>query len=170
MAMLRKTAVLSKDARLSALVVTLAMAKEEPDVTADPFADVISAIDQMVTDLKAEEADDLQNKEDCEKERMDNTQEAKMSSKKIDTNTETIDRLTAAAKKEIEEIESQISDLNDEKQAADEQRAKEAKEFAANKADDEAAVGLIDTAIGVLKEFYTKNNLALPQMKQPFTE
>merc|ERR1719408_1162158 len=130
MAMLRKTAVLSKDARLSALVVTLAMAKEEPDVTADPFADVISAIDQMVTDLKAEEADDLQNKEDCEKERMENTQSAKMSSKKIDTNTETIDRLTAAIA------------------AANKQRAKEAKEFAANKADDEAAVGLIVTAIG----------------------
>merc|ERR1719408_635506 len=139
MAMLRKTAVLSKDARLSALVVTLAMAKEEPDVTADPFADVISAIDQMVTDLKAEEADDLQNKEDCEKERMENTQSAKMSSKKIDTNTETIDRLTAAiaaANKQIEEIESQIEDLQEEKRQADEQRTKEASEFSANKADD----------------------------------
>jgi predicted nucleic acid-binding Zn-ribbon protein len=144
----------------------------EPDVTADPFADVITAIDQMVTDLKAEEQDDLQTKQDCEKERMDNTQSAKMSSKKIDTNTETIDRLTAAiaaAKKEIEDIESQISDLNDEKTAADEQRSKEAKEFAANKADDEAAVGLIETAVGVLKEFYTKNNLALAQYRQePF--
>merc|ERR1719316_853840 len=113
------------------------MAKEEPDVTADPFADVISAIDQMVTDLKAEEADDLSTKEDCEKERMENTQKAKMTSKKIDTNTETIDRLTAAiaaANKQIEEIESQIEDLQEEKRQADEQRAKEAKEYAANKA------------------------------------
>merc|ERR1719421_2136169 len=168
--MLRRTAVLSKDARLSALVVTLGMSKEEPDVTADPFAELITAIDQMVTDLKAEEQDDLKTKQDCEKERMDNTQKAKMSSKKIDTNTETIDRLTAAiaaANKQIEELDSQISDLNDEKTQADEQRAKEAKEFAANKADDEAAVGLIETAIGVLKEFYTKNNLALVQ-QEPF--
>merc|ERR1719498_1248108 len=138
--MLRKTAVLSKDARLSALVVTLSMAKEEPDVTADPFAEVITAIDQMVTDLKAEEQADLQTKQDCEKERMDNTQKAKMSSKKIDTNTETIDRLTAAiaaANKQVEEIDSQVSDLNEEQKQADEQRANEKKEFEANKADDE---------------------------------
>merc|ERR1719313_3040589 len=94
--MIRRTAALSKDSRLSALVVALAAGKEEPDVTADPFAEVISAIDQMVTDLKAEEQDDLKNKQDCEKDRMDNTQKAKMSSKKIDTNTETIDRFTAA--------------------------------------------------------------------------
>merc|ERR1719473_2630472 len=169
--MLRRTAALSKNSRVSALIVAFATkGTEEPDVTADPFAEVISAIDQMVTDLKAEEQADLQTKQDCEKERMDNTQKAKMSSKKIDTNTETIDRLTAAiaaANKQIEEIESQISDLNDEKQQADEQRAKEAKEFAANKADDEAAVGLIETAVGVLKEFYTKNNLALTQ-QEPF--
>merc|ERR1719473_1914696 len=171
--MLRRTAALSKNSRVSALIVAFATkGTEEPDVTADPFADVISAIDQMVADLKQEEQDDLKTKQDCEKERMDNTQKAKMSSKKIDTNTEIIDRLTAAiaaANKEIEEIDSQISDLNEEKQQADEQRAKEAKEFSANKADDEAAVGLIETAIGVLKEFYTKNNLALLQMKQePF--
>merc|ERR1719453_956349 len=171
--MIRRTAALSKDARLSALVVVLASKKEEPaapDVTADPFADVISAIDQMVVDLKAEEATDLSNKEDCEKDRMENTQSAKMTSKQIDTNTETIDRLTAAiaaAEKQVEEIDSQIADLQAEKTQADEQRAKEASEYATNKADDEAAVGLIETAIGVLQDFYTKNNLNLLQ-QEPF--
>merc|ERR1719473_684396 len=139
--MLRRTAALSKNSRVSALIVAFATKNgEEPDVTADPFAEVISAIDQMVTDLKAEEQADLTTKQDCEKERMDNTQKAKMSSKKIDTNTETIDRLTAAiaaAEKEVEEIEAQITDLNAEKKAADEQRAAEATEYGTNKADDE---------------------------------
>ena len=177
MAMIRKTAVFSKDARLSALVVTLSMAKAEPDVTADPFADVITAIDQMVTDLKAEEQDDLQTKQDCEKERMENTQKAKMTSKKIDTNTETIDRLTAqiaAAEKKIKEIEAEVADLESQKTAAGDQRAKENTEYLAAKSDDEKAVELVGQAVSVLTGFYEKNGLSLAQIRrvkqEPFVE
>ena len=36
--------------------------------------------------------------------------------------------------------------------------------FGADKADDEAAVGLIETAMGALEKFYTDNNLALVQV------
>ena len=45
---------------------------------------------------------------------MENTQEAKMVSKEIDTNVETIDRLTAQieeAEKMIKQIEAEIQDL-----------------------------------------------------------
>merc|ERR1719262_324963 len=95
LAMIRKTAALSKDSRLAALSTILAM-KDDPEINeADPFSEVITAIDDMLAELKTEEETDLANKERCEKERMENTQEAKMTSKKIDTNTETIDRLTA---------------------------------------------------------------------------
>merc|ERR1719265_1197602 len=129
--MIRRTAALSKDVRLSALATVLSTkaSRNETDVTADPFAPVISAIDAMITSLSDEEAEDLQKKEQCESDRMSNTQEAKMLSKKIDTNTETIDRLTAgiaAANKQIEEIVAQIADLNQEKTDADEQRGEEA--------------------------------------------
>merc|ERR1719456_283286 len=127
------------------------------DVTADPFAPVISAIDAMLTSLSTEEQEDLTKKDQCENDRMTNTQEAKMYSKNIDTNTETIDRLTAAiaaANKQIEDINDQISDLNAEKKAADEQRAAEADEYSTNQQDDTAAAGLVTTAIGVLKDFY----------------
>merc|ERR1719498_2316408 len=98
--------------------------KEEPTPEIneeDPFKEVIEAIDQMLTDLKAEEEADIANKERCEKERMENTQAAKMTSKQIDTNTETIDRLTAeiaAANKTVEVINEEIADLNSELQDA----------------------------------------------------
>merc|ERR1719473_1518160 len=170
--MIRRTAAVSKDSRLSALATVLSVREEPADVTADPFRDVITAIDEMVTSLEQEEASDLQKKEQCESDRMTNTQEAKMLSKQIDTNTETIDRLTAsiaAAEKQIEEIVAQIADLNQEKTDADTQRAAEAAEFATNKQDDEAAVGLIETAVGVLTDFYANEGLSLVQKKQePF--
>merc|ERR1719515_252432 len=96
LAAIRKTAAVTKDARLAALSTMLAM-KEEPEINEeDPFKEVIEAIDSMLSDLKSEEETDLANKERCEKERMENTQSAKMKSKEIDTNTETIDRLTAS--------------------------------------------------------------------------
>merc|ERR1719198_2601631 len=179
LAMLRRTASISKDSRLSALATVLSTRQPDAgishngtDVTADPFAPVISAIDAMLTSLADEETEDLTKKDQCESDRMTNTQEAKMTSKNIDTNTETIDLLTAAiaaATKQIEDIEQQITDLNAEKKAADEQRAAEAAEYATNKQDDEAAVGLIETAMGVLTDFYQNEGLALLQKKQePF--
>ena len=99
-----------------------------------------------------------------------------MTSKEIDTNTETIDRLTAqiaAANKSIEVIDEEIADLNSELQDASDQRAKETAKFTTDKADDEAAVGLIETATAALEKFYTDNNLAMSLVqvrRQPFVE
>jgi len=97
-----------------------------------------------------------------------------MLSTKIDTNTETIDRLTAAiaaAEKRIEEIDAQIADLTQNKMDATTQREKEAAEHLAATADDNAAIGLVNMAKQVLEDFYTRNNLALVQTQhrdEPF--
>merc|ERR1719169_140688 len=123
------------------------------------------AIDEMLGDLKTEEETDLANKERCEKERMENTQSAKMKSKEIDTNTETIDRLTAsiaAAEKKIKEVE----DLNKQKQDASDQRTKENTEYLAAKSDDEKAVELVGTAVAALQKFYTDNGLSFAQVRR----
>merc|ERR1719199_1164993 len=174
---IRKAAVKSKDARMQALVTTLSMEEPAEEVNmADPFKDVIASVDTMLSELKQEEADDLAKKEHCEKERTEKTQEAKMTSKEIDTNSETIDRLTAeiaAANKSIVAIEEEIADLNSELQDASDTRAKETAKFTADKADDESAVGLIETAVAALEKFYTDNNLGLMQVRrsgQPFVE
>merc|ERR1719379_2550353 len=143
---------------------------------ADPFKEVIALIDEVIAELDSEEATDITNKERCEKERMENTQQAKVVSKEIDTNVETMDRLTAqieAANKTVQEIVAEIEDLEMTKKEAGEQRAKEAAEYKANQADDTAAVGLIENAMGVLDSFYKENGLMLAQVrrvKQPFVE
>merc|ERR1719353_628907 len=71
-----------------------AAASEEID-EADPFKAVIALIDEVIAELDSEESTDITNKEQCEKERMENTQQAKVISKEIDTNVETMDRLTS---------------------------------------------------------------------------
>jgi len=178
---IRKVAAVTKDTRFAALSTMLATLKQEPEVDeANPFPEVIAGIDEMLAELKAEEADDLAKKEHCEKERMEKTQEAKMTSKEIDTNVETIDRLTAeiaAQNKSIAEIDSQVEDLEKEKRDAGDQRAKENGEFQVAKADDTQAVELIQTAIGALEGFYERNNLAFASLKtvrrveqEPFVE
>merc|ERR1719472_738782 len=92
-----------------------------------------------------------------------------MKSKEIDTNTETIDRLTAsiaAAEKKIKEIEEEVEDLNKQKQDASDQRTKENTEYLAAKSDDEKAVELVGTAVAALAKFYTDNGLSFAQVRR----
>jgi hypothetical protein len=179
---IRKVAATTKDTRFAALSTLLAATKQEPSEVdeANPFPEVIAGIDDMLSELSAEEADDLAKKEHCEKERMEKTQEAKMTSKEIDTNVETIDRLTAeitAQNKSIVEIDAQVEDLEKEKRDAGDQRAKENAEFVTAKADDTQAVELIQTAIGALEGFYERNGLSFASLtsvrrvqQEPFVE
>merc|ERR1719421_1201881 len=87
-----------------------------------------------------------------------------------------MDRLTDqidAAMKTVKEIEAEIEDLETSKKEAGEQRAKENKEDLSAEADDTAAVGLIENAMGVLENFYAENGLNLAQVRrvsQPFVE
>merc|ERR1719472_612178 len=143
----------------------------------DPFAAVIESIDQMLEDLRKEEAEDLSKKGYCEKERSEKTQTAKMTSKEIDVNSETIDRLTseiAAANKAIEEIDEQVKELKGEVRDAKEQREKETPRYLADKADDTKAITLIETAVDALTKFYGDSLLQtkaqVRRAKQPFVE
>merc|ERR550514_1569313 len=122
----------TKDLRLTKLISALEdqadQPKEEgpPGATeeideADPFKAVLQLIDDVIAELDSEEETDIANKEQCEKERMENTQQAKVISKEIDTNVETMDRLTSqieAANKTVKEIMAEIADLEMTKQDA----------------------------------------------------
>merc|ERR1712039_851008 len=74
---LRVAAAASKDSRLLALAARIG-------ASAGRFDAVIDAIDKMLVRLKAEEADDLDKKETCEKERMENTRDAILKSRAMD--------------------------------------------------------------------------------------
>merc|ERR1719321_1406962 len=173
---IRKVAASTHDARIEALSTMLAM--EEPVDESNPFEAIIAPVVKMFEDLKEEEAEDLAKKEHCEKERAEKTQEAKMTSREIDTSTETIDRLTAqiaAANKSVDEINEQVADMNSEKDDATTEREKQKAEYELARPDDVQAIELIDTAVTALNGFYERNDLSLSlaevrRSRQPFTE
>merc|ERR1719313_1391265 len=165
----------SKDVRVAAVVAIVAALQPKipegdeitDEVAADPFKEVIQMIDDIIAELEMEEGDDLKTKEQCESERMENTQEAKRVAKEIDTNVETIDRLTAqilAANKTIQTIKAEIAALEIEIRDAGDNRAKENKEYMAAEAEDLAAVELVKSAKGVLEKFYEEAGLKFAQM------
>merc|ERR1719331_1436820 len=177
LSLMRQLASSSKDVRIAGIVAALAMKKEEPNPVdsmtdeelANPFTEVIQMIDDLIAELETEEGDDLKTKEQCEKERMENTQEAKKVAKEIDTNVETIDRLTAqieAANKTIQTIVAEIQDLEVELRDAGDNRAKENAEYMAAEAEDHAAVELVKNAQGVLEKFYQEKGLMLAQVRR----
>jgi hypothetical protein len=175
---IRRAAVKSKDTRLDLIVTMLAdkdPLAEAMDAMGDPFKEVIESIDQMLEDLRKEEEEDLSKKEYCEKERAEKTHIAKMTSKEIDVNSDTIDRLTseiAAANKAIEEIDDQVAELKGEVKDAKEQREKETPRYLADKADDSKAITLIETAVDALQKFYGDSLLQTKAQvrRQPFVE
>jgi len=133
------------------------------------FVEVISAIDKMVKTLKDEEASDLENKEECEKDRADDTRKAILLSRDMDDATDTITRLAS----EIEEIKSDIKDKKKSISKAEEQlkeakrqREDENREFKTNLADDKAMASVLAKAKAVLEDFYKENELVLVQ-RQP---
>merc|ERR1719191_1576968 len=159
----RKTAVLSHDMRL----VKVASKVGDVDNPLD-FSTVTSSIDDMIAKLKTEEQNDANEKEMCERERATGNAKVAALSKKVDTNTETIDRLTKeieAANTRIKEILQEIDDLNKAQADADAQRQNEADEHASAKSDDQQAVQVVGTATKVLEDFYANNGLMLTQTK-----
>merc|ERR1719281_1259319 len=159
-AAIRRVGVVANDPRLQALAMTVLLQQK------GHFDKVIEAIDKMVETLRAEEAEDLKNKEECEKERMEKTKEARKMSLQIDDATEEIARqrgLIDELKAQIEEKEAEIKKLKEDLAAATKQREDEKLAYEASSADDHAAAELIKQAMDVLKGFYEDNGLVLAQ-------
>lgn len=132
------------------------------------FDKVIEAIDKMVELLKEEEEDDLKKKEQCEKDRADNTRKAAVESRKIDDLSDTITRLNG----EIDQINDEIKAAQENHEAVDKElkaaqknRNEENAEWAKTDADDKLAFETVGKAKGVLQDFYSKNGLMLVQTK-----
>merc|ERR1719408_164767 len=100
---LKDAALRTGDKRLLALATNLA----EPKSVKTKFDPIIKAIDKMITLLKKEEEDDLSIKQTCEKDRMEDTREAIVTSRDIDEMTDEITHLTeviAQCEKTIKEL------------------------------------------------------------------
>merc|ERR1719215_1038 len=169
-AALRDAARQSGDQRLLSLATNLAPFKS----VKGRFAPIITAIDKMIANLKSEEQQDLDTKQTCESDRMENTRKAIDTSRTIDEQTDEITALTARiaqCEKTIAELVANLKKTKEELDKATRQRKDENKAWKQTDADDKAAAETLLSAKDVLAGFYKDNNLAFVQAaKQPVTE
>merc|ERR1719215_2585832 len=160
----------SGDQRLLSLATDLAPFKS----VKGRFAPIITAIDKMIANLKSEEQQDLDTKQTCESDRMENTRKAIDPSRTIDEQTDEITALTARiaqCEKTIAELVAALKETKEELDKATRQRNDENKAWKQTDSDDKAAAETVLSAKEVLAGFYKDNNLALVQKAtQPVTE
>jgi len=165
---LRKAAHLSGDRRLALLATSVS--KDEPLAKADGshFDKVIKAIDEMIDTLKGEEETDLENKEECEKDRADDTRSAIKAARTMDEHTDMITELKnriAEIVENIAENKKEIKGLQEELKEAEKERKDANQVWKNNNKDDKAAAALVVKARDVLAKFYKDNDLMFVQKK-----
>merc|ERR1719174_670891 len=132
-------------------------------VRLDAFTRVKKAIDDMVAQLLKEKADEIKHKDFCTDEFNKNQLQTEKKERerkdlvaKIDDLTMQIDQLTKA----IDTLKAEIAEMQVQLKRAGEDREKENKEFQTTVADQRATQKLLQTALGVLQEFYGKEKAA----------
>jgi len=164
-AALREAARRSGDERL----LSLASLVGAPSVKVK-FAPVISAIDKMIAIMKADEAKDLEIKQTCESERMENTKKAIDAGRKIDDQTDTITRLEgeiAKLTKEIATKQAEHDEVKAELKSATQIRADENAAWKITDKDDKDAAATVQSAKDVIQDFYKNTMKAEVFVQQP---
>merc|ERR1719401_2218904 len=138
-------------------------------VRLDAFTRVKKAIDDMITQLLAEKADEIKHKDFCVDEF--NTNELQTEKKertkqdliaKVEDLDMTIDQLTKA----IDNLKAEIAEMQVQLKRAGEDREKQNKEFQTTVADQRATQKLLQAALNVLADFYKKSP-SLLQKQEP---
>merc|ERR1719238_2398905 len=143
----------------------------KPKSVKTKFEPVIKAIDKMIKQLQSEEDKDLEIKQTCEKDRMEDTREAIVSSRSIDEMTDQITHLTeviAECKKTIEELIAEHKKTKEELDKATRMREDENAAWKKTDKDDKLAAETVMSAKEVLEGYYKDNGLVFVQKaKQP---
>jgi len=163
---LRSAARRSGDERLMALAKTF----QSPSVKTK-FDPIIKAIEKMIKLLQSEEEKDLEIKQTCEEDRMEDTRDAIVYSRTIDEQTDKITHLTeviAECEKEIAELIAEHKKTKEELAKATRMREDENAAWKVTDKDDKMAAETVASAKQVLEGFYKDNGLVFVQKaKQP---
>merc|ERR1719197_300315 len=155
---MREAASKSKSAKLTALAARMRMGGH--------FDKVVEDLDGQLTKLEEEQTKDTEMKEKCIADRSENTQTAKDLSQQMDDHTAFINQKNAEIadlNKRINEVVTNIVDLEKELQQAKEIRAADRQEYEGNRVADETAISLIEQTAETLQKFYDENGLAFAQ-------
>jgi len=135
-------------------------------MTRSAFSNVLSSIDTMVSTLKQEMDNDLEEKETCEKERAENARSAIVASREIDDYTDHITELNgeiADLTKSIEDADAELKLAREEDAEAFRIRGEEKGEWTTTNSEDQGAKTTVNNAKNVLAKFYSDNNLMFAQ-------
>jgi len=158
-AVLKSAALKNNSPRLAAIAIKVQL---------DAFVRVKKAIDDMVTQLVAEKADEIKHKDFCVEEFNTNQLQTERKDREKNDLLALIEDLNLTIKTlsaEIDTLKSEIAELNVELKRAGENREKENKENNQAVADQRAAQKLLTAALDILKGFYAKEEAALLQQK-----
>jgi len=134
--------------------------------TGGHFDSVISEIDKMITTLKAEEKDDITQRDWCKEETFKNEQEASRYEYKIEKADAKLMKLTTKLEDLEGSLQQTISEIQHTKEdikKMEDARHEEHAAFETAKSDDEGAATLLGAAIEALGSFYKNNKGALVQ-------
>jgi len=133
------------------------------------FDKVIAMIDQMISVLRQEEADDIAHRDRCENNQNANANEIADLEHAIDKTEKSLKRMGNTKKEltsEIDALKKEIADTKDEQADLLKFRNKEEAEFKQALADDMEAARLLRKAIDALSSFYKRNKMAVPELIQ----
>lgn len=138
-------------------------------VKLDAFTKVKQAIDQMVTQLLKEKADEIKHKDFCTDEFNTNQlQTEKKERKKEDllAKVEDLELTIKTLADNLNSLKGEIAEMQVQMKRAGEDREKENKDFQQTVADQRASQKLLQSALNVLKGFYDKKGAFL-QKQEP---
>merc|ERR1712151_957803 len=128
-------------------------------VRLDAFERVKKSIDDMVAALLKEKADEIKHKDFCVDEFNKNQAETERKERQKSDQIAKIEDLEMqidALNKAIDNLKSEISEMQVQMKRAGEDREKENKEFQATVADQRATAKLLKAALTILQDFYGK--------------
>merc|ERR1719482_289694 len=139
-------------------------------VRLDAFTKVKAAIDEMITALLKEKADEIKHKDFCTGGLNKNEREQELKARDISELeaeiadlTSTIDELT----KSIAQSQADIAEMQTQLKRAGEDREKENADFQMTIQDQRATQKLLNSALDVMKAVYDKKSLIQAHAKQP---
>merc|ERR1712232_1208975 len=138
-------------------------------VKLDAFERVKKAIDDMVTQLLQEKADEIKHKDFCVDEFNKNqlqTEKKEREKKDLIAKSEDLEMQIEELTKAIDTLKAEIAEMQVQLKRAGEDREKQNKEFQATVADQLETQKLLQAALKVLGDFYNKEKAAMMQTSQ----
>merc|ERR1711975_3938 len=132
-------------------------------VRLDAFTRVKKAIDDMVSQLLKEKEDEIKHKDFCVEEFNTNelqTEKKEREKADLEAKIEDLEHTIKALTEAIDQLKSEIAEMQVQLKRAGEDREKENKEFQMTVADQRATQKLLTAALNVLKGFYKKKAAA----------